>query len=196
MVVMMMMMVAMVMVQVLRARSEAERWAYKQGFPITTADLARRMADINQLYTQSAELRPLGCAMLLAGWDCKDGAALYKTDPAGYYCGMRGVAVGPKTQPAQSALEKKLKAADGSGEKLGEEDTIQLAISVLQKALAVDLKPSELEVPPPKLTTLLLPIARVWTGRRCLCLPPQVHEAPGERGGRAPPRHRGAGLAL
>ena len=47
--------------------------------------------------------------MILVGIDDEKGPQLYKTDPAGYYCGFKGCSVGVKQTEANSFLEKKVK---------------------------------------------------------------------------------------
>jgi 20S proteasome subunit alpha 1 len=84
--------------------------------------------DIAQVYTQYAQMRPLGTSMMLIGYedgsddfyiDQKTSHSIlmmlwfwiiglplrYKTDPAGYYCGYRGCAVGVKAVEAENQLD-------------------------------------------------------------------------------------------
>ncbi|KAF9891106.1 Proteasome subunit YC7alpha/Y8 (protease yscE subunit 7) [Aspergillus nanangensis] len=132
-----------------RARSEAAEFRYKFGYEMPCDVLAKRLANINQVYTQRVCFVLLsdfgeGVAMTLISVDSEAGPQLYKSDPAGYYAGYKATASGPKQQEALNYLEKKLKnkdSAEGSWE-----EVVELGITALSNVLSVDFKKHELEV--------------------------------------------------
>jgi len=128
--------------QVQVAQNEANNFKYKFGYEMPVDILAKRIADINQVYTQNAEMRPLGCSLVLVAYDAELGPAVYKTDPAGYYCGVRACGVGVKANEATSYMEKRYKTPPS----LDRAATIEQAITCLATVLGAECKATELEV--------------------------------------------------
>jgi 20S proteasome subunit alpha 1 len=141
--------------QVTRARSEAAEFRYKYCYEITPDALALRLANINQVYTQRAEMRPLGISMILIGIDAEFGPQCFKLDPAGYFVGFHATAAGQKQQEAMNHLEKKWKKLDSgrggddaakAGKSLSRAEVIEMAIEAMSTIHATDYKAGEIEI--------------------------------------------------
>ncbi|KAL0479950.1 proteasome subunit alpha [Acrasis kona] len=128
--------------KVQRARYEAANFEFKFGYEVPISYLAKRMADLAQIFTQYAGMRPMGVNMLLTGIDVEQGPQLYKIDPAGYYVGYHATSAGQKETEATNFLEKKLKGHP----ELSYKDTVQLAITTLQTVASAEFKSDEIEV--------------------------------------------------
>ncbi|CAN6673059.1 proteasome subunit alpha type-1 [Trichomonascus vanleenenianus] len=127
-----------------RARSEASEYRYKHGFDMPCDVLAKRMANINQIYTQRAYMRPLGVAITLVAVDDEKGPQVYKCDPAGYYVGYKATSTGPKQQETMNYLEKKLKNKEHAA---GDwKQVVETAITTLSNVLAVDFRKNDIEI--------------------------------------------------
>lgn len=128
--------------QVDRIRYEANDFAFNNGFTMPTHALAKRIADICQVYTQEASSRALACMMLLIGVDDEKGCQVFKVDPAGHYLPYKAVSTGKYEPEAMNFLEKKVAELDG----MDKECTIEMAIMAMQHVLSTDFKGSEIEV--------------------------------------------------
>lgn len=113
--------------QVQRARYEAAEFKYKYGYDISPELLAKRMANLNQIYTQHAAMRPFGVSMILIGIDDElQKPQVFKIDPAGHYIGYKAVSAGTKQQESLNHLEKKLKNESVKESSLSFDDTIEV----------------------------------------------------------------------
>ncbi|OLY83223.1 Proteasome subunit alpha type-6 [Smittium mucronatum] len=128
--------------QVTKARGEAAEFKYKYGYEISADLLAKRMANISQVYTQKAFMRPFGVSLMIIGIDQEKGPQLYKADPAGYFVGYKAVAAGAKQQEAMNYLEKKVKSTTD----FSKSQTIEMVIDCLSSVLATNIKSSEIEI--------------------------------------------------
>ena len=129
-------------VMVSRMRYEAMEFKFNYGYDMPVYHLAKRVADLCQVYTQQASLRALATICILASVDDEKGPQLFKVDPAGHYWPYKAAAAGAKESEAGNWLEKKV--ADMAG--YTTDQTIQCGIMALQSVLSADFKGTEIEV--------------------------------------------------
>ena len=83
---------ARILVNQARVQAQIHQITYSES--ITVENLTRRLADIKQVYTQHAGVRPFGVSLLIAGVDEVNGPQLFMTEPSGSYWGYRAAAIG------------------------------------------------------------------------------------------------------
>jgi 20S proteasome subunit alpha 1 len=125
-----------------RARYEAGKWSFDHGYSCPASVLAKRMADLAQVNTQTASMRPLAVIAVLVGVDDEKGPTVYKVDCAGHYLPFFAAAAGPKEQEAMNFLEKRV--ADMKG--MNTDQVVRTAVTCLGHVLGSDFRGSEIEV--------------------------------------------------
>ncbi|XP_030079961.1 proteasome subunit alpha type-6-like [Drosophila hydei] len=126
--------------QVNRAVQESATYEYTYGYPMPIDVLGFRMADINQVYTQNAEMRPMGCSMVLVSYDSEFGPMIYCTDPSGACIGYRACVFGTNMKRGNLYVDRLYKP------NMNTDRTIRLAINSLSYALDKMLKASDFEM--------------------------------------------------
>ena len=94
---------AHVLVNQARIQAQIHRITFNE--EITVEALTRRLANLKQLYTQHAGVRPFGVSLLIAGCDEMLGPQLYMTEPSGSYWGYRATAIGSSAPAIIEFLE-------------------------------------------------------------------------------------------
>uniref|UniRef100_A0A7S1D805 Proteasome subunit alpha type n=1 Tax=Cyclophora tenuis TaxID=216820 RepID=A0A7S1D805_CYCTE len=125
-----------------RARYETSKWKYDHGYNTPAKVVAKRMADLAQVNTQRASMRPLACMALLIGVDDEVGPSVFKVDCAGHFLPFVATACGPKEQEAMNQLEKQVE----DFATMTQDQVIRSAITCLGSVLGSDFRGSEIEV--------------------------------------------------
>jgi proteasome alpha subunit len=94
---------ARIQVDSARVLAQSNRLIYDE--PVDVEAIAKRIADMNQQYTQYAGVRPFGVSLIIAGVD-DAGPLLYLADPTGTYSGFHAIAIGQGSDQVNDYLEK------------------------------------------------------------------------------------------
>ncbi|KAJ1676801.1 Proteasome subunit YC7alpha/Y8 (protease yscE subunit 7), partial [Spiromyces aspiralis] len=140
---------------------EAASYRYKFGHDVPVDVIAKRMANVNQVYTQKAQMRPLAVTMLFIGYDDEKGPLLYKVEPSGFFAGYRAIAVGKKENDTNNRLNTlinerlKSKEADAQDSAAGDDSdsvdkdlyqNIKDVVTMLDKVYDSKLKETDIEI--------------------------------------------------
>lgn len=129
-----------------RARVEAQINRYTYDEAIDVEQLAKRVCDYKQTYTQFGGVRPFGTSLLIAGAN-NDSVKLFETDPSGALLEYKATGIGAGRNVVMELFEKEYQ------ENLSVEDAIMLGLKALFKAtegrldaLAIEIGLIELKV--------------------------------------------------
>ena len=95
---------ARIQVDSARVMAQSNRLIYDE--PVDIEAIAKRIADLNQQYTQYAGVRPFGVSLIIAGVDESSGPVVYLADPTGTYSGFHAIAIGQGSDQVNDYLEK------------------------------------------------------------------------------------------
>jgi proteasome alpha subunit len=114
---------ARIQVDSARVMAQSNRLIYDE--PVDVESIAKRIADMNQQYTQYAGVRPFGVSLIIAGVDENNGPVVYLTDPTGTFSGFEAIAIGEGGDQVNDYLEKNY------SEELSLDNAITLAIECI-----------------------------------------------------------------
>jgi len=95
---------ARIQVDSARIMAQSNRLIYDE--PVDIEAVAKRIADMNQQYTQYAGVRPFGVSLIIGGVDESNGPVVYLADPTGTYLGFQAIAIGQASDQVNDFLEK------------------------------------------------------------------------------------------
>lgn len=121
-----------------RARVEAQinRLTYDEA--ISVKELAKRICDFKQQYTQYGGVRPFGVSLLIAGVD--EVPKLYETDPSGALLEYKATAIGMGRNVVVEYFEKEYNTD------MGFEEALILGLVAMGKAIESELSVENIEV--------------------------------------------------
>jgi len=128
---------ARILVDQARVYAQSNRLLYDESIGVEV--LAKRVCDIEQMYTQHAGVRPFGVSMIFTGVD-DSGTKLFVTDPSGAYWGYRAAAIGAGADAAREVLE-----AEYSPD-MSLNQAIMVALSCLSKVVEGPLDPTKVRI--------------------------------------------------
>ncbi|KAH7821073.1 putative proteasome subunit alpha type-2 [Monocercomonoides exilis] len=98
-------------VVVKKARKEAEKYKLKFGEEASVLTISTYIGSLMQDYTQAGGVRPMGCSLLVAGYnEATKQPDLYQIDPSGSYWSWKATGIGKDSQTTKQFLEKRYRA--------------------------------------------------------------------------------------
>ena len=128
---------ARILIDQARIYAQSNKLTYDE--PIDVEVIAKRICDIQQMYTQHAGVRPFGVSIIFGGVD-KTGTRVFGTHPSGTYRGYKATALGAGRDTVISILKDEFR------EDLTLDKSIKLAVKCLVKALDARQLPPRIKI--------------------------------------------------
>lgn len=111
------------------ARNAAQQYLANYDDDMPVEQLAQRLCNYKQGYTQFGGLRPFGVSILYAGYDDHHHFQLYHSDPSGNYSGWKATCIGNNNGTATSLLKQDYK------DDIGVQEAMGMAVKILSKTM-------------------------------------------------------------
>jgi len=117
-----------IIVNHIRLQAQQYRFIYQEDIPVN--QIVNEISIIKQQFSQSRSSRPMGCALILMGWDRFSGLQLIKTDPSGTFSAWKAVSIGSNSVANQIILDNEFRY------ELSIPEAIGLLVRVTKKKLS------------------------------------------------------------
>lgn len=128
---------ARILVDKARLDSQIYRLTYSES--ISVDELAKRIGDHKQMYTQYGGIRPFGASLLIAGVD-ESGPQVYVTHPSGALYEYKAKAIGQNNKAANDILEKEYSSVKTLN------DAIDLALKTIGTTMEGEVTKDNIEM--------------------------------------------------
>jgi 20S proteasome subunit alpha 3 len=96
-----------IIVDYVRIQAQQYRFVYQEDIPLN--EVVKEICNIKQQFSQSKTSRPMGCSLIIAGWDRFSGHQLFKSDASGTISNWKAVTIGSNSLTNQIILETEFK---------------------------------------------------------------------------------------
>ncbi len=127
---------ARVLIDKARVEAQINRLWYDE--PITVKELAKRICDFKQTYTQYGGVRPFGTSLLIAGVD--EVPRLFETDPSGALLEYKATSIGSGRNVVMEFFETNYK------DDMSMDDAVIMAMVGLGRAIESEISPDGVEL--------------------------------------------------
>ena len=128
---------ARILINQARIYAQSNKLTYDESIDVEA--LAKRIGDIEQLYTQNGGVRPFGVSIIFGGVD-KSGSKVLQTDPSGSCWAYKAISIGIGSDTVREILEAKYV------DNITLDNAVLLAIECLSKVIEGKIDPQKVHI--------------------------------------------------